>query len=232
MLILRRCLVASAILVVALWLLWWASAGFPARIEVCETGGKPCGSYNFPLGSILKVVTILDRYGALITACSTIAIAIFTYILYGATNALVAVERDRRSTVGGGGAKALHDPNIFTIVATNAGPGSAILRRLLWGFEDLGVIPPTPRYDGGDIADVRRSARIPCKQLPFGKLMLPSLLCTDQWTGYRKLKAAYPHKVIHHTAGEYIVGAVHTNTIEGVWSIFNDNIFAEEIRGC
>jgi hypothetical protein len=151
MLILRRCLVASAILVVALWLLWWASAGFPARIEVCETGGKPCGSYNFPLGSILKVVTILDRYGALITAISTIAIAIFTYILYGATNALVAVERDRRSTVGGGGAKALHDPNFFTIVATNAGPGSAILRRLRWGFEDLGVIPPTPRYDGGDI---------------------------------------------------------------------------------
>lgn len=47
-----------------------------------------------------------------------------------------------------------------------------------------------------------------------------SLLVTDQWTGYRYLKAEYPHAVIKHTAGEYVVGAVHTNTIEGFWSIF------------
>ena len=51
-----------------------------------------------------------------------------------------------------------------------------------------------------------------------------SLLCTDQWTGYRRLKAEYPHKVIHHTSGEYVVGAVHTNTIEGFWSIFKRGV--------
>ncbi len=52
-----------------------------------------------------------------------------------------------------------------------------------------------------------------------------SLLCTDQWTGYRRLKSLeYPHKVIHHTAGEYVVGAVHTNTIEGFWSIFKRGV--------
>ena len=51
-----------------------------------------------------------------------------------------------------------------------------------------------------------------------------SLLCTDQWTGYRKLKTEFPHKVIHHTAGEYVVGAVHTNTIEGFWSIFKRGV--------
>jgi hypothetical protein len=54
--------------------------------------------------------------------------------------------------------------------------------------------------------------------------MLPSLLCTDQWTGYRELKPAYPHKVIHHTAGEYVVGAVHRNTIEGFPSIFKRGV--------
>ena len=47
-----------------------------------------------------------------------------------------------------------------------------------------------------------------------------SLLVTDEWTDYRHLKQVYPHKVIKHTAGEYVVGAVHTNTIEGFWSIF------------
>lgn len=51
-----------------------------------------------------------------------------------------------------------------------------------------------------------------------------SLLCTDQWTGYRKLKAEYPHEIIKRTAGEYVVGAVHTNTIEGVWSIFKRGV--------
>lgn len=30
--------------------------------------------------------------------------------------------------------------------------------------------------------------------------------------------------VIHHNSGEYVVGAVHTNTIEGFWSIFKRGI--------
>ena len=46
-----------------------------------------------------------------------------------------------------------------------------------------------------------------------------SLLCTDQWTGYAKLNNEFPHQVIDHSAGEYVVGAVHTNTIEGFWSL-------------
>ena len=46
-----------------------------------------------------------------------------------------------------------------------------------------------------------------------------SLLCTDQWVGYRSLKQAFPHATIDHAKGEYVVGAIHTNTIEGFWSI-------------
>jgi hypothetical protein len=43
-----------------------------------------------------------------------------------------------------------------------------------------------------------------------------SLLCTDQWTGYKGLsKQGYPHATVDHSMGEYVVGAVHTNTIEG-----------------
>jgi transposase-like protein len=51
-----------------------------------------------------------------------------------------------------------------------------------------------------------------------------SLLVTDEWTGYRNLKKVYPHEVIKHTAGEYVVGAIHTNTIEGFWSIFKRGV--------
>jgi IS1 family transposase/transposase-like protein len=52
-----------------------------------------------------------------------------------------------------------------------------------------------------------------------------SLLCTDQWVGYHGLKAAgYPHVAIDHSAKEYVVGAVHTNTIEGFWSIIKRGV--------
>src|SRR4029077_18622921 len=47
-----------------------------------------------------------------------------------------------------------------------------------------------------------------------------SLLVTDEWVGYRGLDTDYPHHVIRHSSGQYVVGAIHTNTIEGFWSIF------------
>jgi transposase-like protein len=46
-----------------------------------------------------------------------------------------------------------------------------------------------------------------------------SLLCTDQWGGYNKLNAEYPHKSVDHSIDQYVVGAVHTQTIEGFWSL-------------
>ncbi|MGH7181388.1 MAG: IS1595 family transposase [Nitrospiraceae bacterium] len=51
-----------------------------------------------------------------------------------------------------------------------------------------------------------------------------SLLVTDQWMGYRQLHKQYPYKVINHARGEYVVGAAHTNTIEGFWSIFKRGV--------
>jgi len=45
------------------------------------------------------------------------------------------------------------------------------------------------------------------------------LLGTDQWGGYNKLNREYPHEHVDHSIGQYVVGAVHTQTIEGVWSL-------------
>ncbi len=47
-----------------------------------------------------------------------------------------------------------------------------------------------------------------------------SLIATDEHSGYRKLSPDYPHHAVRHQAKNYVVGAVHTNTIEGFWSIF------------
>jgi IS1 family transposase len=51
-----------------------------------------------------------------------------------------------------------------------------------------------------------------------------SLLCTDQWPGYRNLGKEFPHAVIDHAQKQYVVGAIHTNTIEGFWSIFKRGV--------
>jgi transposase-like protein len=51
-----------------------------------------------------------------------------------------------------------------------------------------------------------------------------SLLCTDANSAYNELAYEYPHAAIDHRAGQYVVGAVHTNTIEGFWSIFKRGI--------
>jgi transposase-like protein len=52
-----------------------------------------------------------------------------------------------------------------------------------------------------------------------------SLLATDEAGAYRFLRQqGFPHKSVNHEAGQYVVGAVHTNTIEGFWSIFKRGI--------
>jgi transposase-like protein len=51
-----------------------------------------------------------------------------------------------------------------------------------------------------------------------------SLLATDDHGGYRKLGQKYPHAFVRHAANEYVVGAVHTNTIEGFWSLIKRGV--------
>jgi transposase-like protein len=50
-----------------------------------------------------------------------------------------------------------------------------------------------------------------------------SLLATDELPAYKGLKE-YPHKTVSHGKRKYVVGAVHTQTIEGFWSLFKRGI--------
>lgn len=51
-----------------------------------------------------------------------------------------------------------------------------------------------------------------------------SLLATDEHSGYRKLSPDYPHHAIRHEAHTYVHGNIHTNTIEGFWSILKRGV--------
>jgi transposase-like protein len=45
-----------------------------------------------------------------------------------------------------------------------------------------------------------------------------SIIFTDDWASYKPLARHYiDHKVINHSAGEYVRGDVYTNTIEGAF---------------
>lgn len=49
-------------------------------------------------------------------------------------------------------------------------------------------------------------------------------LYTDEWVGYNKLQRVYDHSVVKHNAFEYVNGRIHTNTIEGFWSLLKRGI--------
>lgn len=42
---------------------------------------------------------------------------------------------------------------------------------------------------------------------------------TDEWKGYNGLSKIYNHSFVKHNTGQYVQGDVHTNTLEGFWSL-------------
>jgi transposase-like protein len=66
-----------------------------------------------------------------------------------------------------------------------------------------------------------------------GKTLFPEIIesvkqsekvMTDEWVGYNSLKNVYDHSYVKHNLGEYVNGIVHTNTIEGFWSLLKRGI--------
>jgi transposase-like protein len=49
-------------------------------------------------------------------------------------------------------------------------------------------------------------------------------LMSDEWKAYTGLSKMYNHKFVKHGDGEYVNGDIHTNTIEGFWSLLKRGI--------
>ncbi|PWU12127.1 MAG: hypothetical protein C5B51_01220 [Terriglobia bacterium] len=50
---------------------------------------------------------------------------------------------------------------------------------------------------------------------------------TDEGGGYRHLKDKHNHAIVIHSKGEYVRGEVHTNSIEGFWSLVKRQIIGQ-----
>jgi len=51
-----------------------------------------------------------------------------------------------------------------------------------------------------------------------------SLVATDQYTGYARLKREFPHKTVNHLKGEYVRGNVHTANLDSFWSLLKRGV--------
>jgi transposase len=63
--------------------------------------------------------------------------------------------------------------------------------------------------------------------IPFvtQKVLPQSLVFTDESPSYNPLSSqGYDHKRVHHANKVYVIGEVHTNTIEGFWSLVKGGI--------
>ncbi|MCI0349228.1 MAG: IS1595 family transposase, partial [Acidobacteriales bacterium] len=57
------------------------------------------------------------------------------------------------------------------------------------------------------------------------RIMPETTIFTDEYYSYNGLdQQGYTHRRINHTAGVYVMGDVHTNTIEGFWGLVKRGI--------
>lgn len=47
-----------------------------------------------------------------------------------------------------------------------------------------------------------------------------SQLYTDDFLSYSKIKSLYPHAIVKHGKGQYVVGDAHSNSAESFWALF------------
>lgn len=103
----------------------------------------------------------------------------------------------------------------------------------IWGEKYVGK---SPHADKTMVAGVvERGGRVVTKVIPNTKsetlhlfvrenVKEGSTLYTDEWRGYTRLAKFYTHDTVRHNLDEYVRGDVHTNTIEGFWSLLKRQI--------
>lgn len=82
---------------------------------------------------------------------------------------------------------------------------------------------------------VQRGGNVTAKAVPYVRIenVTPEIIkavkdsakvYTDEWMGYKSLQRIYDHSFVKHKAHEYVKGQIHTNTIEGFWSLLKRGI--------
>jgi transposase len=86
----------------------------------------------------------------------------------------------------------------------------------------FGMVERDGRVIARTVPNVRRETLMPIVK---ERVLPATTVFTDEYHPYNPLKkAGYKHKRIHHGAKVYVSGDIHTNTIEGFWSLVKRGI--------
>ena len=101
-------------------------------------------------------------------------------------------------------------------------------KKLRAGRGTVGKIPVfglRDRKTGQVIMQVVKSTDAPTLQgIIKENVLFGSTVCTDEAAAYNGLDATYKHKVVNHSAKQFVDGMAHTNGIESVWSVLKRGI--------
>lgn len=101
--------------------------------------------------------------------------------------------------------------------------GKATMRKK---YENKTIVAGAVERQGSVIAKVVPDAQAETL-IPFVKLNVNknSMIYTDEWKSYQTLGTlGYGHRTINHSLKAYVINDVHTNTIEGFWSLLKGGI--------
>ena len=86
----------------------------------------------------------------------------------------------------------------------------------------VGMVERKGKLNAKHVIDRKADTLVP-EVIEFVKMT--TTLYTDEHVGYKSLKRVYDHQVVKHKANQYVNGRIHTNTIEGFWSLLKRGIF-------
>jgi transposase len=86
----------------------------------------------------------------------------------------------------------------------------------------LGMVERGGKVQAMKVPDASRETVLPLVQ---ERVLPASMIYTDEHKSYARLdRMGYQHRRIHHASKVWVMGDVHTNTIEGFWSLFKRSI--------
>lgn len=65
------------------------------------------------------------------------------------------------------------------------------------------------------------------KSMIYENVKKGSKVMTDEWMSYNGLHKHYEHGRVNHGSGNYVNGEVHTNSIEGFWSLLKRGVIGQ-----
>ncbi len=114
------------------------------------------------------------------------------------------------------------DPKWHKAKAGTSKPGRGTSKQPVFGMAERGTETRHGRIIARTVENTGSEALLPHVQ---EKVLPASTVYTDEWVAYNKLgEMGYEHSRIHHSEKVYVSGDVHTNTIEGFWSLLRRGI--------